>query len=222
MRVVYKIVLLIIINFSIYANEINKSYVQVYGEGPKGSIPTGFEVRSYKIEDSVQYAKNEVLEFLSGMVYGYNFVYRVENKVNHTKGYFELTPISKIKNTDKNFILSQYEESQISIRVQGTYRLNKNQKDYIRGFQSSAAKTALGTGFSKWETDWSKRFDAYKDAIRDAVLNSAKKSIKSRPQYIKGKVLLSQSPLYSVLAGEWRVIVKVHLIIIDVFYIDSY
>jgi len=222
MKVVYKNILLLIISFSIYTNEINQSYVQIYGEGPKGRILTGFDVKSYKIEESVQYAKNEVLEFLSGMVYGYNFVYRVENKVNKTKGYFELIPISKIKNTDKNFTLSQYEESQISIRVQGIYRLNKNQKDYIRGFQGSIAKTASGTGFSKWETDWTKRFEAYKDAIRDAVLNSARKSIKSRPQYIKGKVLLVDSPLYSVLAGEWRVIVKVHLIITSIKYIDSY
>ena len=221
MKAVYKIISLFII-FSLYSNEINQNYVQVYGEGPKGRIPTGFEVRTYTIEDSVKYAKNEVLEFLSGMVYGYNFVYRVENKINNTKGYFELVPISQIKNTDKNFTLSQYEESQISIRVQGTYRLNQNQKDYIRGFQASIAKSASGTGFSKWEADWTKRFDAYKDAIRDAVLNSARKSIKSRPQYIKGKVLIADSPLYSIISGQWRVIVKVHLIITDVKYIDSY
>ncbi|HOJ64035.1 MAG TPA: hypothetical protein PLE45_06405 [Spirochaetota bacterium] len=221
MKVAYKIFIFLFTFFS-YSNEINQSYVQVYGEGPKGRIPTGFEVRTYKMEDSVLYAKNEVLEFLSGMVYGYNFVYKVENKINNTKGYFDLIPISKIKNTDKNFTLSQYEESQISIRVQGTYRLNNIQKDYIRGFQSSIAKTASGTGFSKWEVDWTKRFDAYKDAIRDAVLNSARKNIKSRPQYIKGKVLLAESPMFSVVSGDWRVIVKVHLIITEVKYIDSY
>lgn len=223
MKVAYNtFLLLLIITGLIYSNEINENYLQVYGEGPKGRIPTGFSVKNYNIEKSVMYAKNEVLEFLSGMVYGYNFVYRVENKVNHTKGYFDLVPISKIKNNDKNFTISQYEESQISIRVQGTYRLNKNQKDYIRGFQSSVARTSAGTGFTKWEEDWTKRFEAYREAIRNAVLNSSKKLIKSRPQYIKGKVLLVNSPIFSVISGEWRVIVKVHLIITDVSYIDSY
>lgn len=222
MRALFKIFFMFIFIFFLNTNEINQSYIQVYGEGPKGRIPTGFEVSVYKIEDSVQYAKNEVLEFLSGMLYGYNFVYRVENKINNTKGYFDLIPISKIKNTDKNFTLSQYEESQISIRVQGTYRLNSNQKDYIRGFQGSVAKTASGTGFSKWEKDWTKRLDAYKEGIRSAVLNCARKNIKSRPQYIKGKVLLAESPIFSVLSGEWRAIVKVHIVISEVKYIDSY
>jgi len=219
----YRISLFFIIfcSFFAYSDDIYTNYVQVFGEGPVGQQILGFETKTYTKDEAVGIAKTEVLEFLSGMVFGYNFTYKVENPLNKSQGYFDLKNIVIIKE-DRNLTLTQLEESQISIRIQALYRLNENQKSYIRGFGSSIAKNSFGTSSDTWVASWDKRFEVYKDALRNAVLNGAKKNIKSRPLFIKGKILLAESPKFRVLSGEWNATVKINLIITDIKYADVY
>jgi len=206
----------------IYAEGAYQNFIQIYGEGPYGRHPVKFDAKVYTKTDAVMYAKREIFEFLSGMIYGYNFTYKVENKINNTKGYFDIAPIGKINEKDPNLTLSQVEESQISIRIQAEYRLSENQKKYMSGFKSVLSKMAGGESSESWADDWSKRLEVYKNALENTILNAARKSIKSRPLYVKGKILLEDSPKFFIKSGEWRCIIKAHIMILDASYIDSY
>ncbi|HOV14962.1 MAG TPA: hypothetical protein PK771_11800 [Spirochaetota bacterium] len=217
------ILIYIFIVYSLHSIEIYTHFIQIYGEGPLGQHIVDFVPKYYEKEESIKLAKDEVLEYLSGMIYGYNFSYKVENNITGAKGYFELIPLVKLKENDKNLTLSQLEESNISIRVQATYRLNEDQKNHIKGFQSVIARMSMGESTDSFTAnEWTNRFNVYKNSVRNAVLNSARKDIKSRPNYITGKILLAESPKYSIISGEWRCIVKIHLIIKDVTYNDVY
>jgi hypothetical protein len=204
------------------AIDIYKNYVQVYGEGPNGQQIFGFESRFFSKEETVEFARNEIMEFLSGLLYGYNFNYKIENQINKTKGYFELKNISKIKKEDKNLSLTQVEESQLSKKIQAIYRLNENQKNYIAGFHSSLSKSSSGEGSVPVSEPWEKRLEAYKDSLKNSILNNARKTYKSRPLYIQGKVFLSESPKFSLVSGEWKVDVKTQILITKVEYLDNY
>lgn len=218
----YLLIIIFILITQLFALDFNQSYIQVYGEGPRGRHPINFDYKVYSQTDAVLYAKNEIFEFLEAMVYGYNFIYKVENKITGAKGYFDLNKIGSIHQKDRNITLNQIEESQISIKIQALYRLNENQKMYISGFNSTFSKISSGESSDNWASEWDKRIEVYKDAIKTAVLNGARRSIKSRPQYIKGKILLKESPKFFVNSGEWRCIVKISLAIQEVEYIDSY
>ncbi|MBP5706737.1 MAG: hypothetical protein J6W76_05595, partial [Spirochaetales bacterium] len=130
------ILLFILIPISVYAAHITKNYVQVYGEAPKGRVPFGVEVKVYSEKETVVLARNEAFEFLAGMVYGYDFVYAVENPLLNVKGHFDLKHIAKIKVDDPNVTVTQLEEAQQFMRVQALYRLNEDQKLFINGFRS--------------------------------------------------------------------------------------
>jgi hypothetical protein len=204
------------------ADDIYRNYVEVLGEGPVGGRFIGFETKYYTLEEGVEFARTEILNFVSGMIFGYDFVYKVENPLNKSEGYFDMTPVSSIRKDDKNLKVIQLEESQTSIRVQGQYRLNEDQKTYIRGFGASKAFMSMGEAYETWVGPWDKRIDTVKDAVRNAVLNGARKNLKSRPLYIKGKLVFSESPHLYVVSGQWRAVVKINLVISEVQYMDTY
>jgi hypothetical protein len=213
--------LFIITNLNtIYPDLIYKNYIQVYGEGPVGRYLLGKEVKVYTKDDAVNYAKDEIREFLAGMLYGYSFIYKVENKLNHSQGYFELTPLVKIKDLEKNVQLTQFEEKEQSLKFQALYRLNEDQRNFVNGFQSSLAKFSEGESRENWIGDWNIRLEAYKEAMKNAILNSARNQIIARPLFIKGRILLKNSPEINLISGEWRVRVETHLIIQEINYED--
>ena len=174
----------------VFSNQIYQNYIQVYGEGPIGRHLVGFDVLVYSKEDAVELARNEIMEFLSGSIYGYSFIYKVENNLDHSKGYFDLKPVVKLKEDDRNITLKQLEESNLTLRLQALYRLTDDQKNYINGFQSSIAKFSIGNATGDLNKDWKNRLEIYKNALKDSVLNEAKKRLKARPLYLKGKILL--------------------------------
>lgn len=202
--------------------QIYQNYIVIYGEGPVGQYALDFQSKTYSEQDAVRYAKQEIIEYLSGMVYGYRFTYKLENKVNGRKGYFDLEPIAVLKGDDPGLQLRQYSESPMMIKIQAMYRLTEQQKAYMQAFASSSARMSQGGASDSWVADWSKRLEVYQDALKNAVFNAARKKYKSRPQYVKGRILLKETPRFFVEEGQWKAVLKIHLIFDDVSYQDSY
>ena len=221
MKKIFIIIALFYVNI-LFANDIYQNYVQAYGEGPIGQYLIGFETMRYSKENAVEFAREEIMEFLSGMIYGYNFVYKVENKINNTKGYFDLIPIAKLKNTDKNISLSQFEKKDEALKIQALYRLSMDQKIYFQGYPPHGPRGGTDESADSNSNSWGNSLDVFKKAIKNAVFNEARRRYKSRPLFIKGKLLLKESPLISLVSGKWRVRVKAHVFIIDVKYRDVY
>ena len=78
----------------------------------------------------------------------------------------------------------------------------------------------MGEAYIPVSDGWEKRLDAVKEAMRNAVLNGARKSLKSRPLYIRGKLLFSESPRIYITSGQWRAVIRAHLVINEVKYMD--
>ena len=113
-------------------------------------------------------------------------------------------------------------EKRDGLKFLALYKLTKDQKTYLEGFRSSIAKMSSGASQNPRFDDWKIRIETYKEAIRDSILNAAKRKYKSRPLLLKGKVLLNENPRIILVSGNWKVIVKTHIIITDVTYQDVY
>ena len=100
--------------------------------------------------------------------------------------------------------------------------MNEDQKLYLAGFQSSLAKMNIGEASDSSANTWDKRLSIYKDALKNAVLNEAKIRLKARPLFIKGRLLLKESPVISIVSGQWRIRTEVHIILEEIKYQDIY
>ncbi len=217
------IVLQLFITYSVYSQYINRSYIQIYGEGLIGQhFDNNSQMIRYELEDAVSMARNEIFEFASGMLYGYRFNLVTSNPVNGRRGYFDLEKIAVIRNNDPNMRVSQYEHSETSIRVQGTYRLQDSQKNYISGFRGAGGHMTQGTAEGSYYNDWTGRIEIYKNAIYDGIINAARLELKSRPLSITGKVLIESPPQYNLISGKWVTNVRFHLIISNITYENVY
>jgi hypothetical protein len=218
--------------------DIYQSYITVRGEGPLGQYMSGWDSITmegfdnpdgstltfiyYERDDAVRLAKEEIQELLSGLVYGYRFQYRVHNKMNNSEGWFELEPVARFNDITKFVDINQFEEGERSLRFQAIYRLSRDQKSYLRGYQSSLALTGQGMSTGSWVDHWPGRMEQYRESIKLAILHAAKRRYKARPLDISGRLLLAEPPLFGVVGGQWRVSVKIHLIIQDVTWEDVY
>lgn len=108
------------------------------------------------------------------------------------------------------------------VRYQLTYKLLEDQKGRRKNFAGTLAETSRGEDFSQDCQNWTLRKTAFENAVKNAILNKARKDIKSRPEYICGKVMLKESPRFSINSGLWRAMVHVSIIFDETTYQTSY
>lgn len=203
-------------------SEIYENYIVIYGEGPHGQHPKGFDVITYTKKNAEDIAKSEISTYMSGMIYGYKFEYQVDNPVNKREEYFDLKPTHKLNVNDPNFTYRQYEISQMSIRVQGIYRLFDDQKSYMTGYKSLSGSSSQGIYNEYDSQDWDNRYKSFEQAVKNSILNYAKSNIKSRPETITGRLILRQSPKFYIVSGRWKVMVSTNIVIDEIKYQNSF
>lgn len=201
---------------------VYENHIVIYGEGPIGQVITGFEVATFSEQDAINIAKTEIGEFLSGMIYGYTFDYQLDNPITKRSKRIELINTIKIKITDPNFTFRQAEKSDRSLRLQGIYRLREDQINFRSGFASSTGVTTMGRSVSFQSNDYNNRLLSVKEAIEDAIQNQARRDYKSRPERLRGRLILIGSPRINLISGSWNTTVKIHLIISEVKYQENY
>lgn len=221
-KIIFVLIFLFLSSRGFGDSEVFENYIVIYGEGPYGQWPIEFDVTTYTKQQAEEMAKQEIATYLSGMVYGYQFEYQTDNPLNKRKEVFQLTPVHVLGWEDRNFSFRQYEVSKNSIRIRGTYQLSPDQKNYIRNFCGTKAQTAVGEYCELNFQDWNNRYKSFEEAVKNAVLNKARKEFKSRPEQLKGKLILKESPKFYPISGSWRVIVRIHLFLDEVNYQKSY
>jgi hypothetical protein len=203
--------------------QIYQNYILIYGEGPIGqNYGDNFNVITYSKQEAVQLAKFDILSFLSGMLYGYKFKIEVENPLNGRQGYFEEQAVTLINEKDKNLTLRQLQEAFNRLKIQAIYRLREDHKNFLAAVNSLSTTFAVGEALGEGGLDWDQRNVVLKSAVKNAIIEAARKKYKSRPLFISGKYYLRETPLFFITDGQWRVNVKLNLVLQDVSYQNSY
>ena len=145
----------------------------------------------------------------------------------YKKKHFKLVYKSaELQKNSRGTSAGTYEEIESDLRDRKrfklTYKLLEAQKSHRKNFTGTLAESSKGEDLSQNCQYWDLRNTAFENAVKNAVLNKARKNIKSRPEYISGKVMLKESPQITINNGLWRAIVYVSIRFDEVTYQASY
>ncbi len=145
-------------------------------------------------EKAVKSLLKEARIILSGMIYGYKFVYTPSDRARKIKEFFQLTPISEIEWGDKNLSVLSTRTKNKRLYVKLAYRLMDFQKLRLKAWSSSKIPVAAGEGKASIFKGQSQRMVSLKNAIKNAIRNYLRPRVFNKPREIRGEALIWDSP----------------------------
>ena len=143
---------------------------------------------------------------LSGMVYGWNFVYVPYDKARGVPEYFEFTPVHELSESELkavNYAKPWIKDSILNCWVE--YRRSDAQVHVYKGWASVLHPRIKGEGYAQLSDGFEGIQAACSEALKLAVRNYERKWIKSKPKEISGTVFMSEPPKIGVDAGRYKV-----------------
>ena len=142
---------------------------------------------------------------ITGMTYGWNFVYTPYDKTRKVEEYFEFSPIHELTEKDGKIEYSKpgvqdnklycWVEFERTPQMQWTYRMwNSVTTIKIKGTGSGK----ISDGFDGIET-------AAKNSLKEAIRNHYREIIKNKPKEISGKVIIRKTPQIGINSGQYIV-----------------
>lgn len=166
--------------------------------------PLPRDVALDRLLDEVQYV-------ISGLVYGYRFVYEPGDPSREIAESFELEPYASIPRGDPALTVFQtwIDGDRLFARV--GYEVSAEQRGWYQGWHGSATVRSTGSGVSSLFLGPTNKTDAVSDGIRSAVREHARDLEFNRPRQITGAVLLASYPEFGIVRGNYRATVDVLL-----------
>ena len=159
------------------------------------------EAESYPIKKI-----REVAPFLiSGMVYGWDFVYTPSDVARNVEEYFELT---EKQLSDNELIGIKYSSPWIQdnrLNCWCEYTRTPMQIQNYNLWASIQNPTIQGQGFGSISLGFDGIVEATKDAVKKAVREHYRGQIKNKPKEITGSVLIRKQPLLGIDAGKYTI-----------------
>ena len=140
---------------------------------------------------------------ISGMVYGWNFVYVPSDKARGVEEYLEVTEIvsSDVIKGGIKYVSPWISESNLNCWAEYT-RTDSQIQNY--NLWSSIQNPVIGgIGYASVEKGFEGIEDAAKDALKDAIRNYYRKIIKNKPKEINGAVLVRNFPTLGISSGRY-------------------
>ena len=177
-----------------------------------GVRPLPREVALDRLLDEVQYV-------ISGLVYGYRFVYVPGDPSREITESFDLEPYASIPRGDSRLTVLQtwIDEDRLVARV--GYEVSAEQQGWYAGWHSSANDRSTGIGVSSLFLGPVNKTGAISDGIRSAVRAHVSAQVFTRPQQIVGAALLASYPEFGIVRGNYQATVD---ILLQIDRIDRY
>lgn len=151
--------------------------------------------------------KETVPFLIEGLVYGWNFTYVPFDKTRGVEEYFEIEPVQKLADGQKNdggtieYSSVWIENNRFNCWVDFTR--TDHQVQTYNLWASIQNPTIQGRGYG----DLTKGFEGIKEAAVDSVKNAVRSYyrnlIKNKPKQITGAVLLRKTPLLGIDSGRY-------------------
>ena len=151
--------------------------------------------------------KETVPFLIEGLVYGWNFTYVPSDKTRGVEEFFEIEPVQKLSDGQKNdggtieYSSVWIENNRFNCWVDFTR--TDHQVQTYNLWASIQNPTIQGRGYG----DLTKGFDGIKEAAEDSLKNAVRSYyrnlIKNKPKQITGAVLLRKTPLLGIDSGRY-------------------
>lgn len=143
---------------------------------------------------------------LSGMVYGWKFVYTPYDKARGVQEYFELSPVQEL--SDEEIKSIKYAKPWIENSVLNCwveFRRSDQQIHIYKGWQSILMAKIKGEGYANYSLGFDGIKEACTEALKNAVRSYERKWIKSKPKEISGTVFMYEPPKIGLTSGRYKV-----------------
>ena len=140
---------------------------------------------------------------LSGMVYGWNFVYVPSDKARGVEEYFEVTEVvsSDVIKGGITYSSPWIENNNLNCWVEYT-RTDSQVQNY--NLWSSIQNPVIGgIGYGSIEKGFDGIEEAARDSLKSAIRNYYRKLVKNKPKEISGSVLIRNLPTLGIDAGRY-------------------
>ena len=140
---------------------------------------------------------------ISGMVYGWNFVYVPSDKARGVEEYLEVTEIvsSDVIKGGITYVSPWISENNLNCWVEYT-RTDSQVQNY--NLWSSIQNPVIGgIGYASVEKGFEGIEEAAREALKDAIRNYYRKTIKNKPKEINGAVLVRNFPTLGISSGRY-------------------
>lgn len=140
---------------------------------------------------------------ISGMVYGWNFVYVPYDKARGVEEYLEVTEIvsSDVIKGGIKYVSPWISDNNLNCWAEYT-RTDSQVQNY--NLWSSIQNPVIGgIGYASVEKGFEGIEDAAREALKDAIRNYYRKTIKNKPKEINGAVLVRNFPTLGISSGRY-------------------
>ena len=172
-----------------------------------------FAADARPVERSVAIGRllDEAALVLSGMVYGFTFLYVPGDRDRQVDEVFDLQPVASITRGDPALRVTQTWVDGDLLFARMYYQMRDDQLGWFRGWQGASVVTSQGVGAAAFVLGPLGKPDAYTDGIREAVRAHARTQVFNRPRLITGAVTIAEPPRVWVAEGDYRAAVAVNL-----------
>lgn len=198
-------------NSALVAQELVRERIVAYGEYPAAQEVAPWEPEKKLPPEELlipyreggnykQKAFIEAAHFLNARVYGYTFHYQPGSRLMKTEERFEVQLKGRIA-ADSMVKTAEGVEG-TTYRVKVGFNLSPSVSKWISAFSGNTVREASAEGTSEFFTGWEGRDQAYRETLKNLVLAAARRELSSKPLLLKGDILLTENPVFSVGAGR--------------------
>ncbi|MGL1893809.1 MAG: hypothetical protein OCD02_19385 [Spirochaetaceae bacterium] len=154
---------------------------------------------------------NDIIEVVSGMIYGWTFSYVPSDIKRDIKEIYTLDPVAMIKLGDPNMHFRDNWVKDYIMYQNIVYQLDKFQQNRIKNWNTTVVPTSYGEGEYSIHIREAKSL-SLKEAIKDSVKREFQSRGKGKPRSIQGQILLKENPRVFINSGFFKTQVEVFLI----------
>ena len=153
---------------------------------------------------------------LSGMIYGWDFVYTPEYPARGVQRWFEVEAIQGIRWGDPRLQLRAVTQESNTIYGQIDFELSDDDQRRLRAWSAMDSVRSVGLGSAPLRRGLPAKFTAIEEAIHQAIRDYLRSVTYNRPREVRGSVILQRPPEIRTDAGTYQAQVWVQLQIDEV------
>lgn len=153
---------------------------------------------------------------LSGMVYGWDFVYRPPDPRREVVGVFELTSLGAVADGDAGLTVLELAQDGPTHFAAFEFRADQVELRYLEFWRLFAQDSSAGVGRARLRDGFAGRQAALQEALRDAVRARLRFQYQDRPREARGSLALIDPPVVQTDTGDYVYRVEVSIILDEV------
>jgi hypothetical protein len=149
---------------------------------------------------------------LSGMIFGWDFVYTPEYADRGVARYFELDPLGEIAWGDPRLVLRDLRDSRnrdSAIHGQIDFSLSATDLQRLRAWRAMDTERSGGMARAPLQEGYQAKISAMEEAIHQAIRDYLRGTTFNRPREVVGSVVLDRPPRMRTVSGSYEAQVRV-------------